>query len=367
MRVAMVIDEQRLKQEQRLLNRVGVGLMAEGVQLIRIVPEGMANEPLDQGERRIALARRIEAPMRSLPWTRGLRLSRVIEALGDSIPDALILCGKGAWPLGLDLARALDRPALVEVWSATLTTELPRIDAHSHIVGFVAASAGIASALRRRVPPELVLEVPMGVAAPRRARLPLAAVDRAPALIVLGGARDVTAYAAMLRGLSAILPRHPGMQVFLELNGPHEHDIWRAAQRLNLLGAVSAIGSAANHRALIMRCDGVLWPERFGELRSLLLEAMAIGLPVIARADDALDMLVDDQTALLVADDDAEQWGQRLEFLVANPAEAQALGSRARERISSAYRSSDQVARLLEAIERHVGADPIVFPAPGSQ
>jgi hypothetical protein len=64
MRVAMVIDEQRLKQEQRLLNRVGVGLMAEGVQLIRIVPEGMANEPLDQGERRIALARRIEAPMR---------------------------------------------------------------------------------------------------------------------------------------------------------------------------------------------------------------------------------------------------------------------------------------------------------------
>jgi glycosyltransferase involved in cell wall biosynthesis len=102
-------------------------------------------------------------------------------------------------------------------------------------------------------------------------------------------------------------------------------------------------------------------------VRSLLLEAMAIGLPVIARADDALDMLVDDQTALLVADDDAEQWGQRLEFLVANPAEAQALGSRARERISSAYRSSDQVARLLEAIERHVGADPIVFPAPGSQ
>jgi glycosyltransferase involved in cell wall biosynthesis len=366
MRLAMVIDEQRLNQEQRLLNRIGVGLMAEGLQLIRIVPEGMPNEPLDQGERRIALARRIEAPSGGLPWMRGLRLRRIVDALGDGIPDALMLCGKGAWSHGLDLARELDRPALVEVWSAGLATALPRVDAHSHIAGFAAACAGIANVLRRHVPSELVLEIPMGVSAPPRPRVPLDEHDRAAALIVLGGARDVAAYTAMLGGVSAVLPMFPGMQVFLELNGPHEHDIWRAAERLNLLGAVSAIGAAANHRALIMRCDAVILPERSGELRSLLLEAMAIGLPVVARADEALDMLVDGQTALLVADDAAESWASRLKFLLANRAEAQALGSRGRAHVASGFRSSDQVARLLEAIQRHAGGGPMSFPALGA-
>lgn len=362
MRVAMVIDEQRLVQEQRLLNRLGVGLMAEGVQLTRIVPAG----PLHEGERGMGLAPRIQTPMTSLPWMRRLHVQRLFETLEDNPPDALYLVGSNTWALGLGLAKALDRPALLEVWSAALAPTVPRLAAQPHIAGVVAPCAGITKALRDHVDAEILMQVPMGVATPRRARRPLDDRERAPAIAILGGARDVPAYTALLGGLARVVKNHPALQVFLELRGRHEHDIWRQAERLGLLGAVSAIGAAEQHRALLLRCDVVLWPERFGELRSILLEAMAMGLPVVAASDNALDMLVDGETASLVFEASEDHWARSLSAILDDPPRAQALGLRGREHVVTSHRSSEQVQRLMAALAQVAGQDAYAFPRPAS-
>lgn len=154
------------------------------------------------------------------------------------------------------------------------------------------------------------------------------------------------------------------MQIFLELRGPREHDIWRLAERAGLLGALSAIGSAAQHHDLLMRCDMVLWPEHFGELRSILLEAMAMALPTVAGADQAMDMLVDGETARLVQDDSAAAWETHILGLMNQPAEAQAMGRRAHDLISARHGSTEQITRMLEALERCTGRDAYAFPQP---
>lgn len=364
MRLAMVIGEQRLAQEQRMLNRLAVGLMAEGVQLTRIVPEGLPAALLGEGERRMALAPRIETTMKSMPWMRKFHVRKVAEVLEEQPPDVLYLLGRDAWAFGMPLAMEIERPALLEVWSATQASALPRPGPNSPMAGVIAPCAGLADVLRGRVPREMVSLVPMGVGVTHRFVRVLAEDDRPPAIVVLGGARDMHAYAAAIDGLARVQQRHSSMQIFLELRGPREHDIWRLAERAGLLGAVSAIGSAAQHHALLMRCDIVLLPERYGELRSILLEAMAMALPTVAAADHALDMLVDGETARLVTRDSAELWEQHILGLMGRPAEAQAMGGRARDLVARQHGSTEQIAAMLETLERIAGSDAYVFPKP---
>ena len=85
----MVIGEQRLALEQRMLNRLAVGLMAEGIHVVRIVPEGWPPALLGEGERRMGLTPRFEARMNSMRWTRAAHVRRVAEALQSSPPDVL--------------------------------------------------------------------------------------------------------------------------------------------------------------------------------------------------------------------------------------------------------------------------------------
>ena len=361
MRLAMVIGEQRLAMEQRMLNRLAVGLTVEGVQVIRIVPEGLPASLIAEGERRMALAPRFEARLRSLRWTRRVHIRRLAEALADNVPDALYLLGRDAWAFGLDLATELDRPAILEAWSASQAASLPRPASNAHLAAVTAPCEGIAKVVRERVGADLTAIVPLGASPPRRATQVLDG-GQPPAVAILGGARDVAAYAVMLNGLARVIKEHTGLQIVIELRGPHEHDIWRVAERSGLIGAVSAIGSASQHQALLTRCDLVILPEHYGELRSVLLDVMAMSVPVVAAADPALDMLIDGVTARLVSSPSANAWADAVSTLLATPEQARALGAGGRERIIAAHRSSDQVARMMDLLQRLAGRSTLVFP-----
>jgi glycosyltransferase involved in cell wall biosynthesis len=87
-------------------------------------------------------------------------------------------------------------------------------------------------------------------------------------------------------------------------------------------------------------------------MRSLILEAMAYGLPVVMSHDPVLDMLVDGETAAVVGGLDAGEWARSLRRLLAEPENAREIGRAARERIQRHHRSTVQVEQLLEAFQR---------------
>ncbi len=367
MRLAMVIGEQRLALEQRMLNRLVVGLMADGVQVTRIVPEGLPPSMVGEGERRMALARRIETRMHALPWMRKANTQNIVDALGDVMPDVLYLLGEDSWTVGLALAGAIDRPAILEVWSNEQIAHLPRASTAgrtAQLAAVTAPCAGIAEVVRERVGSDMTALVPMGVAAGNAPlRLPFDP-DRPPSIAVIGGARDLQAYSALLNGLAKVAHQHPGMQVFVELRGPHEHDLWRMAERAGIIHAVSTVGSAAQHSSLLTRCDIAIWPEPFGELRTVMLETMAMAVPIIAVANPALDMLQHERTALMVTNPTAETWASNLLDLLADDGRSQQLGQNAREHILAHHRSSGHIASLVSLIERINGKDAYAFPTP---
>src|SRR5262245_4358351 len=219
MHVALIIDQERLAHEQSMLNRLCIGLMAEGVQLTRIVPDQIAAAMVDEGEQRIALAPRIEVPMSVLPWMRSARAARLAEALEKSVPDVLYAVGAGAWPVGVQLSEAIDRPIVIDVCSMAAVDSISSMRGRSdaNIARYVAPSRPIEQLLSAKVDPSLVSLVPVGIALPPSVRQILANPAQAVGFAVLGQARDITAYDTVLRALERIVQQRSNVQIFLEL------------------------------------------------------------------------------------------------------------------------------------------------------
>jgi hypothetical protein len=363
MHVAAIIDEERLAHERPMLDRLLVALINDDARITRVLPRESDAQP-GPDDSRLGLTPRIHAPMRVLPWMRRQRIEAIVEAMSSALPDVIHVVGERAWGLALELAGEIDRPVTIDVWSSALVRRVPHGRAARHVGGYVAATQPIAQALRRRVGEELVWLVRPGVAAakPRAERAARAATDTI-ALAIIGGGRDMPAYRAVLAALSRVMTQMPHVQAVLELRGPHEHEIWRVVQRLDLLGRVSSITDAALHRPLLTQCDFLLLPERVGEVQSLVLEAMALGMPVVASEDPALDMLIADGTAALVAGAKAAEWVQALQRLLSQPTEARELGERGRAHVLEHHRSSSQAAGLRRLFERIISGGAYRFKA----
>ena len=351
MHVAMIIDEERLLHEQLMLNRLVIGLIDHGAQVTRIIPDVVSAETIDAGEQRIALTPRIQIPMRVLPWMRRTRAERLAEVADQRPFDLVYAVGEQAWSIGLDLSRTIEQPLALNVWAASLIRRVPRARHQGRIGCYITPTPTLASKLGRRVERDLVSMVPMGVSVPREPRNVLAERENAIGLAVIGGGRDTSAYESLLAALSRIVREWPQVQIVLELRGPRAHEIWRQARRLDLLSHISTISDAAHHRSLLTRCDGLLIPERSGEMNSLILDAMAMGLPVVANEDANLDMLCPEAGTRLLDDPSPDSWYRNISTLIKNPEDARAAGMKGRDLVARRYRSIDQVERLMQTFE----------------
>ncbi len=362
MHVALIIDEERLLREPAMLKRVSTGLSEEGIQITAILPEPAA--PADQvTEPPLVVDTELSARMQVPPWMRRLRARRLADLLSAAPPDVLHAVGDDAWTLALDVARVIDRPVTLDVWSAEQLRGIPPGRSAARVAAYVVPTAHLAEAVGRRVEPHLVIHVPMGVVVPDKPRNPPAAGGHSLSLAIIGSGQDTLGPRAMLTGLSRLVNQLPQVHACLELRGPHEHEIWRHARRLDLLGHISAIVDAARHRPLLTGCDVLVVPERIGQVRSIILQAMGLGMPVVAADDPTLDMLVDDETACLVEPGEADQWAETLRRVLTDADVAAGLGRRARSWVVEHHRPQDQVARLAGALEQVVSGGAHTFKA----
>lgn len=349
MHVALIIDSQRLSEERATLDRLVGGLIGQGLRCTVLSPGA--------GPEEIALAPGatwIEARLHTAPWMRPWRRHEIVSALEPDPPAVIHAMGEDSFAAAVDAAARLECPLTVEVWSAQQLRRLPLARGGARIAGYLARTTPLAESLRQRVDPELVSLVPVGTVVPRSPPPVLRNPAEAVAIAVVGSGRDLPAYRSMLAGLSALVRDHAQVQACMELRGPHDHEIWRWARRLELLGHLSAVQDAAQHRALLTGCDILVMPERYGEARPLVYQAMAHGMAIVACADPYVDVLIDDRTALLIEGSEPPEWTRRLRRLLGEPALARRLGSEARELVRARNRLEGEVEALATALSQVV-------------
>ena len=362
MHVAMIIDNERLTHEKDMLKGISKGLIAKEIEVSWVVPEDLDIEGSQHIETDFEIANQIEIPMAVGPWLRKARLTRLSNAFSGSVPDVIYLVGKDTWRVGLDLAQAIDIQVAIDVWSMHLLKSLPLGRSATNVGAYIACTNEIAKSIRRRrIDRALVNTVAFGVEIPDKTRNVLVHQSESIAIAIMGSGRDIAAYKALLSGLSRVTREFPQLQICLELRGPHQHDIWRYAQRLELLGFISAIRDASHHANAVVGCDVLVIPERFGDMRSLMLKAMAYCVPIVASQDRALEMLAKDENAIIIDSPSTEQWSKHLTRLLSHPDLARQLGIAGRKRVAESFGPNSQIEGLLETFQKTLSGDAYSF------
>jgi glycosyltransferase involved in cell wall biosynthesis len=138
----------------------------------------------------------------------------------------------------------------------------------------------------------------------------------------------------LIKAVSVVLQTHPEAHCYL-IGGVSSNDVsysdtlHKLTRRLGIDDHVHFLGPLSYQHVLSIVADStvVAFPSRAEMMPRAVIEAMALGKPVVASAvDGILDLIKDSGTGMLVTPGDAEQLAQALCKLLDNPVAAEMMG-----------------------------------------
>ena len=226
----------------------------------------------------------------------------------------------------------------------------------------VAVSERVAAYAREefRVPAGRLSAIPNGVDVQhfQPARRPV----RAPGVVIGCTARlhVKNDHVTCLHAFARLAPRWPDARLLLVGRGPEEERLRRLADRLGLAARVHFAGEQADVAPCLGEMDLYVQSSVAEGMSNSILEAMAVGLPVVATAVGGTpDVVVDGQTGVLVPAQDPAALADALAGLLADPGKGEALGRAGRARAEARFsetRMLERVEDLLDTlVARHLG------------
>jgi colanic acid/amylovoran biosynthesis glycosyltransferase len=149
-------------------------------------------------------------------------------------------------------------------------------------------------------------------------------------IVCVGRLSAEKGHAGLFEALASLTPRHPDLHLTLVGDGPEEAALKARAAALGIAGQVTFAGRLheAATLAAIADSDMLVLPSFMEGLPIVLMEAMALGVPVIAsRVAGIPELVIEGETGLLF---DPANWGA-LATAIARLAEDAALGNRLAE------------------------------------
>jgi glycosyltransferase involved in cell wall biosynthesis len=349
MRALILADMLFASRERSLLSRLELGLADEGVRVTQAVPADVgAGDP--------ALFREVVTFEPAASLVTGLLSSRrLVRTLAqpeadDEPVDIVHVFGGSAWKFGARVAKSLNAGLVLEVWRSGMGPQARRIARHAGRHVFLAPDEPLRDELKRYLPPSSVRIAPWGAIAPDP--VSILPPDRAPSLMLIGSGRDGHAFAAVLEALARIVKDFPDTLVFCDAQAARRAELWSRARDFQLLDRLSLVEDLEGRRPLVLSGDILIEPEASGERRSVVIEAMARGMVVLAAADPRLSALKHGVTARLVEHHrDPRSWQMALRSILSDPQTARTLGQTAHEYVATHHLASAHVRAVLEAYQ----------------
>jgi glycosyltransferase involved in cell wall biosynthesis len=180
--------------------------------------------------------------------------------------------------------------------------------------------------------------------------------------IVCSG-QDEASLRPVLDALAACVRLEENILIFLDDTAVENHlSVWKHAERLGLLDHLSIIADMESRRELVLETDVLVLPEALGEVRSIVLDAMACGIVVVALADPFIEVTATPDLALLVDAPTEDAWLAALKRVTSDPDEMARIGARARERVITDRPAHRQVDAILAAYRELTDNPSIAFP-----
>lgn len=154
----------------------------------------------------------------------------------------------------------------------------------------------------------------------------------------------------LLEAVAHLRTQVPDVRCVIVGEGRWRSDLDARARSLGVADIVSFVGARRDIPAVLAALDVFVLPSRFEGLSLALLEAMAMGCPVVATSvSGSVEVVKDGETGLLVPREDARALSAAVQRLLLDRCLARRMAARARHNVLSHY-TVDAVARQYEAI-----------------
>jgi glycosyltransferase involved in cell wall biosynthesis len=272
-----------------------------------------------------------------------ISVASVRAAVRRHRPNLGVAHGQRAYRL---LARALPAatPIIAVIHKPSFDVDLARTT-------YVCVGAHLAQAVRARgVAPERVRVVPNAVAldGPRARPAPPGGTP----LIVAGGRlHEKKGFDVLIRAFADLRARGIAAACRIAGEGPERARLEALIAELALGGRVTLAGWTDDMPGFLAKGDVFAFPSYQEGFPLVLLQAMAVGLPIVSSAiDGPNEMLAQDGSGLLVPPGDPAALAGALAALLADPARAARLAAAARGVVEHDFGPDALATRLAEAV-----------------
>ena len=173
----------------------------------------------------------------------------------------------------------------------------------------------------------------------------------APTILFIGRLVSAKGQAVLLEATTLLAKRGHKVEVILAGEGPLRPTLERFAEQLGLASQVSfpgAVGQEEIH-ALYAGASIFCLPSFAEGVPGVLMEAMAMELPVVSTRITGVPELIDDgRTGLLVAPGRTDQLADALERLLVDSALCRKMGSAARDKVLREFNTDSSAKQLYE-------------------
>jgi glycosyltransferase involved in cell wall biosynthesis len=189
---------------------------------------------------------------------------------------------------------------------------------------------------------------------PGATRRELNVPEDAPLVTMVGRLAPQKGVDVLLGAAAKVIGQSPAARFAVVGSGPHAAALQQQATIHGLDGAVQFLGYRRDVASILGASDVVVMPSRSEGLPLVLLEALALGRPVVAsRVGGVPDLVRHGDTAWLIPPDDPAPLAEGILALLRDPDQAALIG-RAGSRSVEMQCSPERAARRLAAMYRAV-------------
>src|SRR5262249_5775045 len=231
----------------------------------------------------------------------------------------------------------------------------------------IAVSDSVRDELLRRfvLPAEIVTVISSGVdtIVPDDVRLPLEP-GRVPVIGTGGPLGAVKGLPWFLGAARQVLEVRNDVEFLVAGAGPEEANLRRVARELEIAEKVTFVPYLLSFTESLSATDIFVLPSLQQGLGTIMLEAMALGRPVIATGVGGVSSVIHHgETGLIVPPQNSGELARRILELLEQPARARAFGTRARQLVVERYNVETMVQKTADVYRAIAAAVPLPEPA----
>jgi len=294
-----------------------------------------------------------EVPGYNIPIWGHLVLRTLYRDMKEQRPDVIHLQDSRLIQQGLRLARKLCRPLILslndhsEASSFVLRTPAPELK----------LIVSVSESVQQQIP-----DSPYVVPIEKRVILPGVAVpsesvvdpplddDRPPVIGMAGPLEIVKGAAFFLRACHRVIESGHNIRIVIAGSGPEERSLRNLASSLDLSRRLTFVDGGVNMAGYLSAIDIFCLPSLQQGLGVMMLEAMALGRPVIASGVGGIISVIEDNVSgLIVPPSDSRALGDRIIELLQNRDRAKAIAAAGQQVIRDRFNEERMLDEWLQA------------------